>query len=136
MNLSLPQVRTLRTVFILAFALGWAPLMSHCKLESVPGFEFLQCSNDAQPSKQGGDPCKDGFCCSMELAKYHSQRQPEFIPAILFAILPEDNFYVVEQSLPAEVSLGVLTAAPPELRNSWQFSFRTALPPRAPSFAS
>jgi hypothetical protein len=43
---------------------------------------------------------------------------------------------LVENSLPVEVSVGVLTAAPPQLLKTWHFVSRTALPARAPSLAS
>jgi hypothetical protein len=129
-------VRTLRTWIVVLLAIAWVPLASHCRIEAVPGFEFFRCSADAQTSDQGGDPCKDSGCCTVESAKYQSPRQQEIIPINLVAILPADNFRILEQSLPADISLGILTAAPPELSASWQFSLRTALPVRAPSIAS
>lgn len=119
-------------------ALTWVLLTSHCRIEAMPGFEFLRCATDVHASdkaNEGGDPCKDAGCCSIESAQYHAPRQHE-IAAVVVAIVPADNFGVVEQSLPKEVSLGILTAAPPELPNSWQFLSRTALPVRAPSLAS
>ena len=39
-------------------------------------------------------------------------------------------------ALAGAASGDALTVAPPELSSSWQFAFRTAAPPRAPSFAS
>ena len=120
-------------------ALTWVLLTSHCKIEAVPGFEFLRCATDVHEpseSERSGDPCKDAGCCSVESAQYHAPRQHEIAPVIVFDIIPMDNFGVVEQCLPKEVSLGILTAAPPELPTSWQFSLRTALPVRAPSLAS
>ena len=115
-------------------ALAWVPLTSHCRLEAIPGLEFLRCSTDAENSTEG-DPCKDGGCCSVESAKYQS-RQQHVALVVLAAILSEHNFAVVEHCLPSEVSLGILTSAPPELPSSWQFTLRTALPVRAPSLLS
>ena len=129
-------VRIFRTMMVVLLALAWVPLTSHCSIEAVPGFEFLRCSTDVQSSNEGNDPCKEGGCCAVESAKYQSPRHQEITPVVFVAILPADTFGVVEQSLPAEVSLGILTAAPPELPASWQFSLRTALPVRAPSLAS
>ncbi len=130
------SVRTFKTLMVALLALAWVPLMSHCLIEVVPGFEFLSCSSDVQTSNEGGDPCKSSGCCAVESAKYQSPRQQEITPIVVVAILPAENFDVLEQSLPAQVSLGVLTAAPPDLPTSWQFSLRTALPVRAPSLAS
>lgn len=119
---------------MLAFA--WVPLTAHCQMEAVPGFEFLRCSTDTQSTSETGDPCKDGGCCSVETAKYQAHRNQETGPVALVAILVANNFGVAEKSLPAEVCLGILTAAPPHLPTSWQFSLRAALPVRAPSLAS
>jgi hypothetical protein len=132
-------VRTIRIAMVSLLALTWVLLTSHCKIEAMPGFEFLRCATDIHApaeSESGGDPCKDVGCCSIESAQYHAPRQHELAPVVVLAIVPADNFGVVEQSLPKEVSLGILTAAPPELPTSWQFLSRTALPVRAPSLAS
>jgi hypothetical protein len=104
----------------------------------MPGFEFLRCGTtaDAEASHEHEDPCGEGDCCTVESAKYHSPRQQEIAPLVWLAVLPANPLDVLEHSLPPEVSLGVLTAAPPELQSSWQFSLRMALPVRAPSFAS
>lgn len=104
----------------------------------MSGFESLRCTMDVHASdtaNEGGDSCKDAGRCWIESAQYHAPR-PHEIAAVRVAIVPVDNFGVGVQSLPKEVSLGILTAAPPEIPSSWQFIFRTALPPRAPSFAS
>ncbi len=132
-------VRTIRIAMVSLLALTWVLLTSHCKIEAVPGFEFLRCATDIhEPSEaeNSGDPCKDAGCCSIEYAQYHAPRQHELAPLVVLAIVPADKFGVVEQSLPKEVSLGILTAAPPELPTSWQFSLRAAIPVRAPSLTS
>lgn len=125
----------LRTVLVGLLAFGWVSLTFHCQLEAIPGFEFLRCSDDVTTSNES-DPCADDGCCSVESAKYQSFRQQKSAPVVFGAILPTDNIGAVEKSLPSEVSLGILTAAPPDLPTSWQFSHRTALPVRAPSLAS
>lgn len=120
-------------------ALTWVLLTSHCKIEAMPGFEFLRCATDIHApdeSESSGEHCEDTGCCLVETAQYHAPRPHELAPVVVFDIMPADNFGIVEQSLPKEVSLGILTAAPPELPTSWQFLSRTALPVRAPSLAS
>jgi hypothetical protein len=119
----------------LVVALTWVLVSSHCKIEGMPGFEFLRCATDVHESESGGDPCTDAGCCSLESAQYHAPRQQEVAAVVLVAIVATDELRVVEQSLPKEVRLGILTAAPPEIPSSWQFSLRTALPARAPSLA-
>jgi hypothetical protein len=130
------SVRTFRTVIVVLLALAWVPLTSHCKLESVPGLEFLRCACDTQADTKNGDPCRDDGCCALESAQYQSPRQQDITPIVVVATPPTETFGVVKQSLPPEVSLGILTSAPPDLPTSWQFSLRTALPVRAPSLAS
>jgi hypothetical protein len=120
-------------------ALTWVLLTSHCRIEAMPGFELLRCATDIHEpaeSENGGDPCKDTGCCLFESAQYHAPRQHEIAPVVVFAVVPAEIFRAVTQSLPREVSLGLLTDAPPDLPTSWQFRSRTALPPRAPSLAS
>ena len=129
-------VRIIRIAMVSLVALSWMLVSFHCKFEAMAGFEFLRCAPDVQESHEGGDPCKDVGCCSMESAQYHAPRQHDMTPAVVVAILPADPIGVVERWLPKEVSLGILTAAPPEIPSSWQFFLRTALPVRAPSFAS
>jgi hypothetical protein len=130
-------VRTIRIATVSLVALTWVLVSSHCKIEAMPGFEFLRCATDNHESHEGGgDPCKDSGCCSLESAQYHAPRQHETAPVVIVTIAPADDFGVVDQSLPKEVTLGILTAAPPEIFSSWQFSLRTALPARAPSLAS
>lgn len=121
---------------VVLLALAWVPLTSHCKLESIPGLEFLRCTCDTQSGPNSGDPCQDDGCCAVESAKYQSPRQQEITPVFVVAILPAEILGMLEHSLPPEVSLGILTSAPPDLPTSWQFSLRTALPVRAPSLAS
>jgi hypothetical protein len=118
-------------------ALAFMVLTSHCRMEALPGFEFLHCITEAQSSDDHHDPCKEGRCCSIEFAQYQAPRhQEETVPIAISVILPRPEVNGAERSLPAEVSLGVLTAAPPEITKSWQFFSRTASPPRAPSFTS
>ncbi|HLP78537.1 MAG TPA: hypothetical protein VK327_16655 [Candidatus Paceibacterota bacterium] len=118
-------------LFALA-AFFWLPVSAHCLLESVPGLEFLRCEPEASASH---DPAKDcSSCCSVEKSQYHAETirvtVPDFLPLIATPALP------VVRVLPAEVSLGILTAAPPEFPASRHFLLRAALLPRAPSLAS
>jgi hypothetical protein len=133
-------VRTLRTWMVLLLALAWVPLMSHCRIEALTDLELFSCSTDEHHSTEdSGEPCgDDDTCCAVEFAKYQSPRQQEIVPVAAMAILPAADFCSASAPLPlpAEVCLGILTAAPPDLPVSWQFIYRAALPPRAPSVAS
>ena len=113
-------------------AVLWLPMTLHCQLESIPGLEFLACASENSSSESH---CDDR-CCSVERAAYKSEqvRQtlplPDLLPVLSSLLLP------VSDTLTANLGAEVLTAAPPELSKRWQFVFRTASPPRAPSSAS
>lgn len=106
----------------------------HCQLESVPGFEFLACQTTTPESKP--DSHCDTGCCAAEKSQYKSTQLRVTIPSP--DLLPLSSVLLLDlaNTLPVEVSIGILTAAPPGLTTSWQFSSRTALPVRAPSIAS
>ncbi len=108
----------------------WLPVTLHCQLESIPGLEFVRCSPDT--SRQSD--CSDDGCCAVEKQQYKSELHRQTIPVLLqMSSAPLLN---VASTLPHDVGLGILTSAPPELLKTWQFAFRTASPPRAPSFAA
>jgi len=108
----------------------WLPVTLHCQLETIPGLEFVRCASDTPERSDCGD---DG-CCAVEKSQYkseqHRQTIPDFLPISSAPLLNEAT------TLPVGAGLGILTAAPPELLKTWQFAFRTASPPRAPSFPS
>lgn len=114
----------------------WAIASHHCSLEQASGLEFLRCAPEAHESNDGSDPCREAGSCSIEDAQYHLPRQLGLAPIVGPASFHPEGPYVVEQLLPKEVRLGILTAAPPDLLASWRFFTRTALPVRAPSVPS
>jgi hypothetical protein len=120
----------------LMLALAWVPLMSHCKLETVPGLQFLRCAfEDQAPAKAPGH-CDGTSCCAVESGKYQAPDSQQIVPVFALALLPFDVVPDSGQSLPPQVSLGLLTAAPPDLSTPWQFTSRTAPLSRAPSVLS
>lgn len=125
---------------VLLLALAWVPLMSHCRIEALTNLELLSCSTDEQHSTEdAGEPCgDDDTCCAIEFAKYQSPRHQDLVPVAALAIQPVADFCSATATLPlpAEVCLGILTAAPPDLPVGWQFTLRAALPVRAPSVAA
>lgn len=126
-------VRSIRNIIFALAAFLWLPVSAHCQLETVPGLEFIRCPSDSQ-NAQGH--CSDTGCCSAEKSQCKADQvrltlpTPDWLPVSLTPILDAAN------SLPDEVSVGVLTAAPPQLLKSRHFISRTALPARAPSIAS
>lgn len=112
------------------FALFWAFMSIHCKVEGVPALKFLACESQSSNSNSS-DHCAQKGCCSFEGAVYKSEcaklvAPPQnLVPSILLSLL---------QDMPkAENAPPILTESPLEFRQSWQFVSRTALPIRAPS---
>src|SRR5487761_2635963 len=102
------------------------PAAAHCELASVDGLTFLACACDASHAGQKSSDSNQCGCLAAEKSQYHAGQlrvtppSPGLLP-VAFAPLAD-----AEKSLPAEVSLGILTAAPPQLLQTWQFASRTA----------
>lgn len=124
------RVRSLKRVFVLLLALAWVPMMAHCNLEAIPGFQFLTCdTSEASPDSH----CGEG-CCSFESSSYHVESS-KLTPPIVFVTLLCDFLFFEPKDLGLDPERRPF-AIPPELSKTWQFVFRTALPVRAPSIAS
>jgi hypothetical protein len=124
-------------VLIGLLALSWALASNHCKLEQIPGLAFLACCQHEEASvPHQDDNCQTDGCASFENQLYKTENAQHFLDEPTFHFSPYLN------PLPGELSSSqagrrVLPAAAPlELARFWQFSYRTALPPRAPSFLS
>jgi len=130
------RVRSVKAMLAMALALTWVPLMSHCVLESASGIAFLRCTSDDQPPASVPGHCGGPSCCAVESAKYQAPSHQQIVPVFAPALLSFDAVAGAGLSLPHQVSLGLPTAAPPELTSTWQFTFRTAPPCRAPSLVS
>lgn len=113
----------------------YLPATAHCILEQAG---WLPAAGDCCEQKPGADeipfnPCAVS-CCPSEIAAYSSLAtgsQPQLI-----AELPFSEVSPVLIQLPESVPTGVPESSPPELPKAWQFFFRAALPPRAPSSVS
>lgn len=128
-------MKLLKNAFVLSLVAFWAVMTSHCGLESISGLSFLACESEAESSAHQSSDCGDNdACATVESGLYKK----------------EDNKGVVEQShllMPVVALLAVShlelcqsssypprsEVAPPGFSQGWQFFFRTALPPRAPS---
>lgn len=132
-------MRFVKTFFVVLLALAWLPITAHCQLESIPGFEFLACQAGDTASENPDSHCADTGCCATEKSSCRSERSPQTRISpnfFLYSAARVPSALALADMLPAEVSRGILTAAPPELLKTWHFTSRTALPVRAPSLAS
>jgi hypothetical protein len=126
------SVKGMYQLVAIILAVLWVPIVGHCVLEKMPGLEFLQCAgeNGQSDCDDSGDACSELENPNYKLSKTNLEvPQPEF--AILFHLLFQDSIRNVLETQPKR-----LNEVPPEISSSWQFSLRTALPPRAPSLIS
>ena len=129
---NLSAVSTLTKVIALIVLGLWGLAAMHCKLETVPGFDFLKtcCFADSAPSSPKN--CESDGCGAVEDGSYRAEEQTASAPQplLILALLSS----VIEAPMPElQAHAFVVPQSPPELPNHWQFFHRTALPPRAPS---
>jgi hypothetical protein len=146
------NVRLFRAILVTATLVFWLAGSNHCRLEQLPGMEFLACaptdcapSDDCESSDCGGhedsgcadDACADDSCSIVEGAVYQAGTlrfkadAPTFVA--VNPALAALTFTFIAPS-PAPIIFSAHTGSPPELPRLWQFAQRAAAPPRAPSF--
>lgn len=122
-------MKRLHQIVGLVLLVLWVPVTSHCMLEDVRGLEFLKC---APVTPEGDNHCDADACSQLESPSYRiSQADVDVAPPI-FAVVS----VILTAERPVDEGAIALIKNPPEFLSTWQFSFRTALPPRAPSFVS
>jgi hypothetical protein len=133
------EVKRLKKILVVAVLAFWLPATNHCRLELIPGLEFLDCcghSGDEQASDHQENKCADDLCAQVEHSLYKAESSRVVVespPVSPLAILPA---LIVHWPSPERVGAVRLNPSPPELPKPWQFSYRAAAPPRAPSFVS
>ncbi len=109
--------------------------LSHCTLEQFPLFEFLACCDHPDSAPHQDNDCQSDACSVVESGLYKTTDRYELLPVVSLMLAN------LAQHLESELTLIPCTAplrscSPPELSQTWQFCFRAAQPPRAPSFVS
>jgi hypothetical protein len=130
------RVRRLATIVGLWLLVLWVPATCHCQLETVLGGDWLACVSDfGQASHQEKDCGADG-CSVVESGHFFvPAKEPvraPLAPLVLTIVLADAS----PTGLPGWQAVGIPDDIPPELPKTWQFSSRTALPPRAPTLPS
>jgi hypothetical protein len=131
-------VRLVKTIWVVGLALMWLPITAHCKLEVIPALSAILacCDHEEKAAPHQDNDCEQDGCASVESGNYRTQDHDPLVVAPDFAPIDLSESSVELSALPDEVSLGILTTAPPQQRHIWSFSLRMALPARAPSLAS
>jgi hypothetical protein len=113
----------------------WGLAKVHCDLEQVPGLEFLACCQHPDTAPHQDNDCEHDACSVVESGFYKVEEQAASVPVpllVLSFVLP-----LWEAAPPAPAPRPeLLNCSLPELPRPWQFFYRTALPPRAPSLVA
>ena len=128
----------LKTIWVVSLALLWVPITSHCQLESIPSLTALLacCEHEEASAPHEDQDCEQDACASVESGDYRTQEREPLLVIPDYTSIEVAAVVVELSSLPAEISLRILATPPPEQHQLWHFALRTALPVRAPSFAS
>ena len=113
----------------------WRLAAMHCKLEALPGLDFLKSCCFVDSASATGDDCENDGCGPVEDGGYRAEEETASAPQphLILAVLSS----VIEPPLAERQARGLVAShSPPELPRGWQFSYRTALPPRAPSLVA
>lgn len=120
----------------LTLAAFWLLAINHCKLEQIPGLSFLVCCDHADAAPHQDNDCDTDGCSAVEGGLYKSEETQPGISMPVFG-LAVSLVPSLDEHAQALFSLPHFSAlASPELAVTWQFSFRAAAPPRAPSLVS
>lgn len=114
----------------------WLPVTSHCLLELAEFIPLDDCCAASSSSTGSHQDGADDACNTLESASYKVDDNaavliPPAVGLLVCVLAPLEDL-----SVAAQFSSDFLTVAPPNLPVTWQFSYRAALPIRAPSAAS
>ncbi len=133
---SMAGVRWLKTVVTMLLLAFWMPATSHALLEQAGWIHTAHEGTDDHSGTDNDHDAADGIC---HIASTNVQvPQPELHggPLLASASLSLALAVLFEASLALPNGPDPPGVAPPELSQTWQFSFRASLPPRAPSLIS
>jgi hypothetical protein len=131
-------VKRLRAIVTVLLVAVWLPASSHALLEYCELIHQVHTDHDADSSGShehdaDNHDAADGHCA---LSSTHiSVPLPDVVASLAFLCLLD--FWTSELHTELQPSgLAPPGTAPPQLSHRWQFSFRTALPARAPTLIS
>lgn len=123
-------------VMALWLAAFWLPLTMHCQLTgSLAGGthcdEVAGCCQGPGDCREG--PCHLSICKTIETGKLRLNELSVSVPAASLIWTDRHGAVALRRLGPLEATLSEATGAPPGLDRIWQFVFRAAASPRAPS---
>lgn len=130
----LVRVKWLKTVAVFGFLAIWLVAINHCRLELIPGLSFLACCEQGDGVPGQDKDCEADGCAAVESGFYKMEDGQASVSAPPLATLTLLLSLLLVQVPPATAVTPDLV--PPELAVMWQFFFRAAASPRAPSLVS
>ena len=126
-------VARLLALWLAAF---WLPLTMHCQwVGRIKCDKTSICCQDQSGCGGGAEHCHLGICKTIEAGKFRLDNDSVQVPVGSLARIVPFGVAEFRQLLILDRSLSEATGAPPGLHRRWQFVFRAALAPRAPSAA-
>lgn len=133
--LFLSHVKRLKTVVSLIVLALWSACTINCEIVNLAAAEMASCC-DEQDGKEQRTPAQPDRCVCGWIRSGGYIAEKTVVPLPLPVDLPLFAFPgCVEVPMP-DAAASELIFSPPEFLTSWQFSYRAALSPRAPSFVS
>jgi hypothetical protein len=129
-------VHRLKAAIAMLLALLWLPAVSCCLIEASGLLDQRKCCSHEQTHPVSGPGACDKPCGALAVATYLSQQDQLGPIATLVLVCCENASFQITPQEGELAALELPSTAPPELSGHWQFSYRTALSPRAPSFIS
>lgn len=130
---SLPAVSIIARSMALLLAAVWLPLTMHCHLARLEICGGLSNCCEDHSCSDGGCDCASDICKVIEAGLYSSERRPLMLPVAAIEFLDPASPVDFRSLPPPLPAIPAATSAPPGCSNAWQFVFRAALAPRAPS---
>jgi hypothetical protein len=132
-------VQLLKKIMVLVLVACWLPASSHALLQSAGLIHHVHADHDhedisgSHEHDSDNHELADGKCAFS--ATHLSAPSPNMFATLLFSTFGVAQDFQI-QAVSIGSGLAPPGAAPPEFPKCWQFVFRTASPPRAPSFVS
>lgn len=128
-------MRGYRNILTLLLAALFPLVTIHCKLENIPAFQFLACETSDTSASHESEGCAEDGCELVEGSFYKIEDYQ--VSAVAGPLLGAEFILPGLERLPSLSNpKHVSPATAPGLPVTWQFSTRSAAPPRAPSFVS
>ena len=129
-------MQRIKAAVALMLALVWLPAVSCCLIDASELLGKQNCCSKEHSHPASGPGNCDKPCGALASASYLPQQSQPHVFAPVGVPMFEVASFLMPVQRPVGIGRDLPATAPPELAGHWQFSFRTALSPRAPSFAS